>query len=304
MSRPAPRLIELEDGVLDSRTGLAWAVNAGLSEFPLTWTEALDFVHNLNNDAYLGHHDWKLPNRRELFSLMSHKHINPSLPAGHPFINVFPGYYWTSTTCARLPDQAWYIHLGGAKVYKGMKRQSYMVWPVRIPDSERLTLLPTGQTSCYDAEGKMVRCAGTGQDGEFQAGNSIDAARFQSQQDVVRDTATGLTWLQSANPSGSMVDWNAAIAWIDRMNQNHAHGYDDWRLPDIRELESLIHMDAHTPALPPDHPFTDIQEFYWSATRSMYDTRYAWALYTRDGYIGVGHKPQAECYIWPVRGPA
>lgn len=303
MHQPPVRLVEQEESVLDTRTGLVWTKNAGLSEFPMTWSEALAFVNDLNLDAYLGHNNWKLPNRRELFSLMSHHDINPSLPADHPFINVFPGYYWTSTTCARLPDQAWYIHLGGAKVYKGRKQQSYMVWPIRIPDPKRLALLPTGQTLCYDAEGKVISCSGTGQDGAFQTGTLIPQPRFQIKKEGVHDSTTSLTWVKAPNPSHTMVDWNAALAWVEQMNRQNAYGYDDWRLPSIRELEGLTHMGTHTPALPPGHPFTDIQNFYWSATQSMYDTRYAWVLYTRDGYIGVAHKPQAECCIWPLRGP-
>ena len=57
--------------------------------------------------------------------------INPSLPTGAPFENVFAGYYWTATTCSRFKNQAWYIHLGGGRIYRGMKYGSYMVWPVR-----------------------------------------------------------------------------------------------------------------------------------------------------------------------------
>ncbi|MDY6824283.1 MAG: DUF1566 domain-containing protein [Thermodesulfobacteriota bacterium] len=296
------RFIKQSDGILDTHTGLVWTADAAISEFPLTWAEALDFVQDLNRDAYLGHGDWKLSNRRELFSLMSHKCINPSLPAGHPFTRVFTGYYWTSTTCVRLPDQAWYIHLGGAKVYKGMKHQSYMVWPVRPSGPAKPALLQTGQTHCYDAAGNHIDCTGTGQDAAYQVGLAADLRRFSDQGEVVCDSATGLTWLKTANPAQEMVDWKTAFDWIREMNRQHAHGYNDWRLPEINELESLTHMGTHSPALPPDHPFTHVQDFYWSATRSMYDTRYAWVLYARDGYIGVGHTPQAECYIWPVRG--
>jgi hypothetical protein len=120
------------DSVKDSLSGLLWKRQASLSEFPLSWKEAAIFVEKLNdseNDAMGG---WRLPTRRELFSLVSHQFINPSLPAGHPFTDVFHGYYWTGTTCTRLTDQAWYIHMGGGKVYRGMKHGSYMVWPYPV----------------------------------------------------------------------------------------------------------------------------------------------------------------------------
>ena len=37
-----------------------------------TWQEALDYVARLNANAYLGHVDWRLPNRNELRSLVNY----------------------------------------------------------------------------------------------------------------------------------------------------------------------------------------------------------------------------------------
>jgi hypothetical protein len=82
-----------------------------------------------------GYDRWQLPTRRLLFFLISHQYENPSLPKGHPFENVFTGYYWTGETCRWLPDQAWYGHLGGSRIHRGMKHGSYMVWPLS-PASE------------------------------------------------------------------------------------------------------------------------------------------------------------------------
>ncbi len=66
-----------------------WSRNASLFDLPMSWIEALDAVKDLNATGLYGHGDWRIPNRRELFSLMSHNRINPSLPEGHPFTNVF-----------------------------------------------------------------------------------------------------------------------------------------------------------------------------------------------------------------------
>ena len=123
----------IDNTVTDQWTGGIWHQHAGLSEFPLTWHEALAFVKEMNRPGGTASNQWRLPSRRELFSLISHQNINPALPTGHPFLEVFNGYYWTSTECARVPDQSWYIHLGGGKVYRGMKHASYMVWPVSGP---------------------------------------------------------------------------------------------------------------------------------------------------------------------------
>jgi hypothetical protein len=79
------------------------------------------------------------------------------------------------------------------------------------------------------------------------------------------------------------------------------NGHCDWRLPNIRELESLVDLSAHSPALPIDHPFVSVQDTYWSSTNSVYEPRFAWALYTQDGIVGVAFKPGDGFFLWPVR---
>lgn len=291
-----------DETVIDTQTGLMWTKNASLFNFPMSWDEALNSIKELNQSEIYGYHDWKLPNRKELFSLMSHKTFNPSLPYDHPFINIFTGYYWTSTSCARLPKQAWYIHLGGARVFKGMKYASYMVWPVRNADDLNIRVFQTGQQNCYDENGYITDCHDTGQDGEFQAGMKYKKYRFIENTHLIFDKATGLTWLKNANIYKQTADWKLAFNLVLQMNRESKYGHNDWRVPDITELESLTDMGRHSPALSVDHLFTDVQDFYWSSTTSMYDTSYAWTLYMIDGAIGVGHKPLSEFYLWPVRG--
>ncbi len=114
--------------------------------------------------------------------------------------------------------------------------------------------------------------------------------------------ATGLTWSKNANIYRETVDWRSAFDLVLQMNKEWKYGYNDWRVPNIVEFESLTDMGRHSPALPIDHLFIDVKDFYWSSTTSMYDMSYAWALYMIDGAVGVGHKPLPEFYLWPVRG--
>jgi len=132
MQWPEPRFTGTgrQDTVTDQLTGLVWPRDAGLSEFPLSWQEAFDFVNDMNIRNMFGLNRWRLPERTELFSLISHAQINPAVVAPDQFHTLFNGYYWTATPCARYPRQAWYIHLGGGRIVKGMIHGSYMVWPV------------------------------------------------------------------------------------------------------------------------------------------------------------------------------
>jgi hypothetical protein len=295
------RFTPLENVVTDTASGLMWTKNAALEPFPVTWPEALAFVRSMNEQTMFGYSDWRVPNRRELFSLISHDDINPALPQGHPFSDVFNGYYWSSTTCRRLPDQAWYVHLGGARVFKGMKHRSYMVWPVRTADSRNLHIHRTGQQTCYGTDGGTVPCSGSGQDGDIRAGQSWPNPRYEINANAVTDRMTGLIWDRTADRTGIAVTWNAALAEVHSANIKKLHGFSDWRLPDVRELESLCDMDAYCPALSRFHPFTGLKNFYWSATTSRYDCQYAWTLYLEDGAVGVGFKPLSEFFVWLVR---
>jgi hypothetical protein len=278
--------------VIDRQTGLMWTKNASLFNFPLGWGEALHTIKELNKSGLYNYNNWKIPNRKELFSLISHETINPCLPSGHFFSNVFPGYYWSSSTCARLPNQAWYIHLGGARVFKGMKHGSYMVWPVRTLENHyEIKLFQTGQKKCFDENGNSIDCCNTGQDGEILAGLKFTKNRFTENKQTIYDKNTGLTWLREANVFKEMMDWDSAFDLISVMNSEMKCGHNDWRVPNVIELESLADMGQHSPSLPDDHLFNDVQEFYWSSTTSMYDMNYAWVLYMVDGAVGVGHKP-------------
>ncbi|NDY42139.1 DUF1566 domain-containing protein [Dissulfurirhabdus thermomarina] len=291
---PEPRFTRNGETVVDRATGLVWTLDANLAEFAVTWAEALAFVADMNRSAALGHRDWRLPNRRELRSLVSYQETRPPLPGGHPFVNVFPGWYWTSTSAAVNPAYAWAVHMDGARMFYPRKDQEALVWAVR---GRGKALLPaTGQARCFDVSGAEVPCGGTGQDGEHRSGAAWPVPRFEVRGDAVLDRLTGLYWARAADAAGP-VEWETALRAAAAFPA--AAGV-RWRLPNINELESLVDCSRHTPALPAGHPFRGVQEVYWSATTSTYEPDWAWALYLHKGAVGVGWKPGARFHVWPV----
>ena len=73
-----------------------------------------------------------------------------------------------------------------------------------------------------------------------------------------------------------------------------------WRLPNVKELESLIDFGQVNPALPPGHPFSGVQSNnYWSSTSLGFNPIGAWGVRLVDGVLGS--KPNTF-YVWPVRG--
>lgn len=298
ISRPGVRFEQAGDTVIDLLTGLVWTINGNIAEFPMTWQEAFDFIAAMNGENSFGFSDWRLPNRRELRSLMDYQAAKPSLPRDHPFNNVFMGWYWTSTTAAIDSAYAWYIHMEGARMFYGRKNQYYLVWPVR---GEGDSLLPrTGQSRCFDAEGCVIPCKGSGQDGERQAGCPWPVPRFKDDGESVVDMLSGLRWLTNADLSGKPLNWSEAFDTVRELNENQDSGRSCWRLPNINELESLVDCANCNPALPAGHFFGNVREVYWSSTTSFFETDWAWALYLHKGALGVGHKKKANFFVWPV----
>jgi hypothetical protein len=298
ISWPVPRF-ERKDRttVVDHLTGLMWTGDANIFEFPMTWQESLDYVTDMNRDRVFGYADWRLPNRRELRSLLSYQTCNPVLPQEHPFRNVFNGWYWTSTTAAINTAYAWYIHMGGGRMFYGGKRQYFLLWPVRGLDSNNL--LATGQNRCYDTQGEEISCINSGHDGEFCLGRSWPKPRFEVHDDRVFDRLTGLEWMKKADLTAAPVTWSDALKAVKHYNQS-AKGKSIWRLPHINELESVVDCSMHSPALTAEHPFTELHDVYWSSTSSFFETDWAWALYLNKGATGVGHKRDAQFSVWPV----
>lgn len=294
---PDPRFEVDGEVVRDRLTGLVWTLDANPADFPRGWQEAHEVTAAMNRDAMFGHRDWRVPNRRELRSLLSYQDSRPSLPVGHPFRNIFQGWYWTSTTAAINPAFAWYVHLAGARMFYGHKKRFALLWPVC---GQTEVVLRTGQEHCFDESGAEVPCQGTGQDGELRLGGAWPDPRFRTMEEGVIDLLTGLCWRRDADLCGGPVSWAEALEEVRTLNRSSGTS-EGWRLPNINELESLVDCARHSPALPAQHPFRRVGEEYWSSTTSAFELDWAWALYLTKGAVGVGQKGGRHFRVWPVK---
>ena len=111
--------------VTDITTGLTW--QQGEVQF-MTWENALMYCEDLDLGGYK---DWRLPNIRELSSLVNDLIRNPSIETAY-FPGCRPSTYWSSTTYSRFPDFAWYVQfVDGGVQSGGHKTRQYSVRAVR-----------------------------------------------------------------------------------------------------------------------------------------------------------------------------
>ena len=134
---PNPRFTDNANGtVTDNLTGLIWLKNANVFGGQKDWATALTDCNTLAASGTLTDGsvagDWRLPNRRELFSLIDDSNYDLVLPTGHPFIDV-KGDYWSSTTLVPLAvaDFAWVVNMSNGYVFTSSKSSALYVWPVR-----------------------------------------------------------------------------------------------------------------------------------------------------------------------------
>ena len=161
----------------------------------------------------------------------------------------------------------------------------------------------TGQIKCYDTAGAEIPCAGTGQDGEIQSGVAWPNPRFFVEGNCVTDNLTGLIWARDANLLKEITNWQTALNFVAFINSGDGLcGYQDWRLPNVNELESLVHFgQPDSAAWLNTQGFINVQpNYYWSSSSVANHTSNAWVVLIGDGYVTYGPK-SGNNFVWLVR---
>jgi hypothetical protein len=159
----------------------------------------------------------------------------------------------------------------------------------------------TGQTTCWNSAGTVVTCAGTGQDGDFRRGEP--RAYLDNGNGTINDKRTAIMWEKLSNDGSihdkdNVYDWDDAFAKIDQLNADSFAGFNDWRLPNESELETIINRGALFPAvssvfntacpvgctvLTCSCTLSPIDEITWSSTTYVQTPSSAWLVNFYDG---------------------
>lgn len=209
-----------------------------------------------------GASDWRLPSKKEMMSIVDYSipYPGPVINTSYFFPNINSVIYWSSTSYAVLPFNAWSILFLDGTIRTGNK-------PAPL----------------------NVRCVRGGQNpGVYLVDNGNG---------TVTDSRTGLVWQQ--DETGAMT-WGDPFSYCEGLDLG---GSTSWRLPSIKELESLSDDMKFSPAIDIGN-FPNAQSSnYWSSTTFALQPSLVWFVNFDDGVVDYNDRHGAGgVFVRCVRG--
>ena len=118
--------------------------------------------------------------------------------------------------------------------------------------------------------------------------------RIDNGDGTVTDPSTGLVWQQAT--AGPMT-WKEALAYCEALS---LAGHEDWRLPSVTELHSIVEYGSRGPSADPARFPGTAGAYYWSSTTYVWHTDAAWVVSFHDGDVNDNNK-SFPYYVRAVR---
>ena len=190
-----------------------------------------------------GKSGWRLPSNQELFSILNHNNGKPAIDTS-AFTRTEAEYWWSSETRADDASRIWSVNAGGGTG----------------PHPKRETISAGGEKHYH------ARCV------IASVSTPIREPYTANGDGTVTDNRTGLIWQQGET---SPMTWEEALKYANSLS---LAGRSDWRLPNIKELESLNNEKIVAPSIPKTHfPLVE-QDVYWSSTTLVNHPTRAWTV--------------------------
>lgn len=247
-----PLFIQNNNGtVIDSITGLVWQK---LDGGEMTIENATIYCDTLTLGNY---NNWRLPNAHEAFSILNHQLVNPALNV-QIFTTTAAEYWWTSDRQANDSSKVWATNAGGG-----------------IGNHPKSETISAGGPKKFHV--RAVR-------------DAIPPVAIPNQytdngNNTITDHLTDLIWQKA--PFSDSLSWEQSLTYADTLT---TAGFNDWRLPNIKELQSLNDETRINPSINSTYFNVTNVNKYWSSTTLPNQTAKAWYLNTQFGVTTYDNK--------------
>lgn len=275
-----PAFVDSADGltVLDANTGLTWLRSPDTNgdgkltvEDKLTWEKLEAHIAGLNARHVGGHADWRVPTIKQLYSLIDFRGTDPSGPEAsaqspglRPFLDTkhFQFRYGGGGRERMIDSQYW----SATEYVSRTIHNDATVFGVNFADGRIKGYPKFGPRGRAPMAMYLLAVSGNPDYGTNHFVDNGDG--------TISDLATGLMWQKG--DSGKALGWEEALRQSDSLV---LAGHDDWRLPNAKELQSIVDYTRSpdttaSPALPPVFQATGIANeagkadfpSYWTST--------------------------------------
>ncbi|MFI3295608.1 MAG: DUF1566 domain-containing protein [Rikenellaceae bacterium] len=248
--------------VTDNVTGLVWQKSYEV----MSYKEALIAAEKFK---LAGHSDWRIPTIKEAYSLIlfSGSDVNPQLSGdgdqpGNPFINAsFFDFKYAANGNRPIDSQ-----MLSSTLYVGSTETENLIFGVNFADGRIKGYGMGFGGGDKEFVVRFVRGADYGQNDFVDNGDG-----------TINDNATTLMW--SKSDSQEAMNWQEALAYAQKMNKENYLGHSDWRVPNAKELQSLVDysrspLSSSSASIDPMFECTLITDeagvgdyaFYWTST--------------------------------------
>jgi hypothetical protein len=230
--------------VTDTITGLMWQQSDGGE---MRYDQALIYCDSLTLGGF---NNWRLPSAHEAFSIVNLQNTNPALDT-KVFTNTGAEYWWTADKQVSDTNKVWVTNSGGG-----------------IGNHLKTETISAGGNKKFHV--KAVRIINFPQ--------VIESHFTDNGNGTITDNLTNLIWQKS--PYIDTITWESALTYADTLK---LAGYTDWRLPNIKELQSINDEKLVNPSINKIYFDVTAAKKYWSSTTLPNQVTKAWYLNTQFG---------------------
>ena len=264
------KYVDNGDGtVTDRTTGLIWEKMG--SQRYITYEKAKEYVYELKKQKFAGHANWRLPTMDELWSLIEKEKQSSGFFIDSIFKTPSSEWYWCWSSDKTSSEANWVVHFDyrEANWYDLLNNGSY----ARCVQSEKLT-----------ENIKLRSEAITTEDKDDFALKEVENGHVDNGDGTITDHTTGLMWEKSG--SQNYMTFEEVRVYVNTLNQNKFAGYNDWRLPTVDELWSIVEKERRLNGLFLDPMFEAPSVWYWCWSSDTLSSESVWGVRFATRYVG------------------